>query len=1163
MELTANASLAHSSVCKTRQSGRYARRAAAAAIASVSLLLLLLLASTQVSAQVGTADVLGTVSDQTGAVIVNAKVTVTNLGTGAAETKNTDAKGEYLFTTLPNGNYSVSVEMQGFKKFTRNFALSTGERVRIEAAMVTGEVSENVVVNSSEAAMLQTDSSTVSSTVEPKAVQDLPMANRNFYTVLQLQPGVSAGAEFGATGGQGTANSGSTLFDRRPFSTIVANGQSSGANDNLVNGFDNNEVAWGNTSVRPTVDGIAELKMESTNAPAEFGRAAGAVINVVTKSGSNQFHGSVFEFFRNQNTDAQNYFNTEINAQGQQVSLPMAPYHQNNFGGSVGGPIKKDKTFFFFGIEDDRINEGQTFTVNVPDNYDYASIQAGAGDFSDLCQYNIGCADPVLPADSPLILPIIMKMYQLYPKENHGEAAGVGSYVSSPPTVSRFLDWELRIDDQISPNDKLFGRYADNPTSMVYPGYLPSVNGVSPVGNSFGEVGTGQTNTNNMQLDYVHTFSTNVLLDAKAGYTRYDTSSTGPNVGNGIAAAFGMPNAPGTGAIGDDLPQIGGPGFPWAGLGGPTQQPYYNVENAFQYAGSVTYIRGTHEFKFGGGAIRRQVYLDEAFNAAGMIISSTPGSLLEGLPDFFQRQTPVYHNNYRGLEFEGYAQDNWRLTERLTLNLGVRYDVFKPYSDARGYLSNFNLASLSDGKTLDAHNFFVGGTAGVKTDNGSVAPRLGFAYSLNQKTVVRAGFGLTYVPFGGGGTGSTSSINATSTNPPYYFNYTVNGPNLHDASIWQNAEPMDLNSWNSTNTVNALTAAPTLQKNQRIFQTNMAAQRELGANTITLASVGVYGRNQTTGIDANQSDPPGPNSALPASYVYTKAGAGGIQGWPGGSYDFGNPNGVLNYVTSITSTMFNGLSNYSSMQAIYSRQLAKGLMLNANWTWAHAQAVTASRSNDQPYYGNSGNDIRHRISATASYQLPFGKSLHGIAGAVAKGWELNDAFQWQTGNAFMVSAGASCTSLDPRCSAIADNTRLAYTYQPGVRVYYPSVAGKTFSHGRINYAAFIPPVPGTNGNEGINSNFGPHFRKDDLSLFKTFKITERFAAEFRAEAFNISNTPNFVQTNTSIASYTQGDVTSQNPSGLIASNAANFGVINDTAGFGTPRRFQFALKVTF
>jgi hypothetical protein len=1122
------------------------------------LLAILLLAPLHLLAQVGTSDVLGTVTDSSGGLIPNAHVTIKNLGTSAVRTATTSERGDYIFSVLPNGSYSLSVEAQGFKKYAVTFDLSSGTRARFDAKLEVGAVNETVEVSAGTAA-LQTDSSTISSTIAPEAVQDLPLPNRNYFAIVETLPGVSMGAQGGSNIG-GSNTSGSSRVDRRPFSTIVANGQSDALNNHLINGFDNNEAAFGNPGVRPTVDGIAEMKVDTTNPSAEYGRVAGAVANVITKSGTNTFHGSAFIYFRNEATDAKPYFAT---------TAEKPKYRQNNEGGSIGGPIIKDKTFFFFAFERDSIDKGMTFKSTVPTKYQHDH----PGDFSDLCadpsKLGIGCAGgEVVPQNQ--IDPFMLTMFKLYPSPNAGEEKGsnaFGYFVSSPNWTQRMKNYEVRVDHHFSANDLFFARYGNNPATTTYPGTFPYNEelGVWPVGAPMTQPGPSTTNTQNIQLDYVHIFSQTLLLDLKAGYTRYGTDSTGLNYGKGVAAKLKMPNAPGAGQIGDDLPHFGGPTFVWTSLGGPLDIPFYDVNNTFQYAGSMTWSKGSHNIKFGSGIIKRQVNLLSAHATAGFALmgilagpltgTEQRADFIRGLPLFFNRETPVYKTYFRVGEWNAYVQDDWRVTSKLTLNLGLRYDIFTPTSEAKDHYSVFDVSTINDGKPTDSHNFILGGTGGVNTDFSNLAPRLGFAYSLSKSFVIRGGFGFSYLPHGdtlqGGG------MIGTSSNPPYIFNYTAMFPHLSDPSVWVNPKESDLNTWNSNPTVNSLTAIPSDFKSPRFYQANLAVQKEIGENVFTAAWVGVYGRRLAHALNLDMPNLPGPNKPAP-TLVYAT---------------------LFPNVNTISSTKYDATANYNGLQMIYSRRFAKGLSLNANWTWAHGLADSAGADNITLDYGNTGNDIRHRIAVTASYELPLGKSLSGLAGVLAKGWQLNGVYQWQTGQPFTITASAGCDgNLDPRCPASPPpdpnappgppSPSASYLMLPSVgqQSYRPDIVGEPLVNGIVNLNAFAPPVPGTQGNEGVNQLRGPRFQKADISIFKNFQITEdRVKLQFRAEAFNISNTPSvlFTGDNTTIASWTKGTVTAKNPTGLVAAQAGKLGIITDTAGFYNPRQIQFALKLLF
>jgi hypothetical protein len=1105
------------------------------------LLTLFLFAPLRMQAQVGTSDVLGTVTDSSGGLVAKASVTVKNLGTSAVRTTTSNDRGDYIFNVLPNGSYSLDVEASGFKKYTVTFELSSGTRARFDAKLEVGGANETVEVSAG-AAALQTDSSTISSTVAPETIQDMPLPNRNYFALVEALPGVSMGSQ-GGSASQGTPTSGSTNFDRRPFSTIVANGQSDSLNNHLVNGFDNNEATYGNPGVRPTADGIEEMRVETTNASAEFGRAAGAVANVITKSGTNAFHGSAFGYLRNQKTDARPFFLTEA------ISPSKPTYQQNNEGGSIGGPIIKDRTFFFFAFERDAINKGLTSALSaVPTKYEHDH----PGDFSDVGALNM-LQDPAKYPISPLML----KMFKLYPYPNAGESNGVGWFISSPIWTQRMTNYEARVDHHFSPNDLFFARYGYNPTTTTYPGAFPynTEFGVWPMGSPLAQPGPSSTNTQNVQLDYVHLFSQSLLLDLKAGYTRYNTASLGLNTGKGVAQKMGIPNAPTPGQLGDDLPLFGGPAFAWAPVGGPNEVPFFNINNTFQYAGSVTWTNGSHNIKFGSGFIKRQVDILGAHTSAGFALMGFDfagrfhdqrADFLGGYPLFFNKATPVYKSYYRFWEWNGYVQDDWRVTSKLTLNLGLRYEIFAPLRDAKDHYSMFDLSTINDGKPFDAHNFILGGTGGVKTDYTAIAPRFGAAYSISKSLVMRGGFGLTYTPGQNTAPGNQAGgATAYATNPPYIFNYTAMFPDLNDPSVWKNPAPLDLNTWNTDNAITTVASLPSDIPASRYYQANFAVEKEIGKNVFTAAWVGVFGRRLTHSIDLNMPNLPGPNKPTP-SFVYA---------------------GKFNFVTSLPYSKNDLTANYNGLQMIYSRRFARGFQLNTNWTWSHGLTGSAGVDKDTIDYGNTAMDIRHRVSVVASYELPFGKSLHGAAGVLAKGWQINGIYQWQTGQPFTIIASASCdAALDPRCAGQAPQTSYLNLPGTGQANYRPNIVGEPIVNGIVNLNAFGPPVPGTQGNEGINQLRGPRFWKADLSIFKNFQIIEdKLKLQLRAEGFNIANTPSFVysQDTTTIGAWVKGPANPKNPSGLVPKPDSKVGVLTETAGFYSPRQFQFALRLLF
>jgi Carboxypeptidase regulatory-like domain/TonB dependent receptor-like, beta-barrel len=1106
---------------------------------AVCVVVLALLVPAAVRAQVGSADVLGTVTDSTGAVVSAAKVTIRNLGTAAARTTTTDAKGEYIFNTLPNGTYTLTVEAKGFKAYTvADFPLTTDARARYDVSLQTGAVTEKIEVTGQVAA-LQTDSSTVGSTIADSTVQDLPLNARSFEAAIQIQPGVTAGPG-------GSMAAGTSPEDRRPSFVIVANGQSDALNNQMIDGFDNNERNLGLGGVRPSIDGIAEVKVDTSSYSAANGRAAGAVINVVTKGGTNQFHGSLYEYFRNDILDTRDFFATA-------GVVKKAEYRQNFYGGSIGGPIRKDKTFFFASFEQDRLIKGLgAIEANVPTEYERNQMNSlGVLDLTDV---NPSLA--VIPASQ--VNPIMKAYFNLFPHCNACTANGINNFVASPSEPQNGTNVDGRIDHHFSSNDLLFGRFAYNPVKTLYPEPFPvdKATGIYPGGNgASGFPGPSNTKSYNLQLDYVHIFNPSLLLDLKAGYTRVNVASFPYNYGTGAAAKVGWSNAivPGIPST-NVLPDVGGPAATWSELGSSSSVPLVDINNTFQYAGALTWTRGTHNIKIGGGLIRRQINATQDTNGGGLFLFWGQPGPPEPLPDNRQnfitgnpaieiRGVSLYPSAFRAWEPSAYVQDDWRVTPKLTLNLGVRYDVFTPITEAHGHYSNFLPSCLTSG-TIGANCFVLGSqdpAIGVKTDHKDVAPRIGFAYSITPKTVLRGGFGISYFPPDVGEIGAGANAPASvvqNYNPPYSFNFfqvpfwIINGA-ISNTNSPATPGPVDLDTFAGNPNVTVVSAKPTNLRSSYVEMANLALQREIGANTFTAAWVGEFGRQLLRVVNLDENDTPG------GPYVYATQ---------------------MPFVNTITYAHNGAMSSYYAMQLLYNRRFTRGLTVNANYTWAHnlsnngvyasstGPTLVADPSVD---YGNTENDVRHRIAVTGNYALPFGRSFTGAKGLLVKGWQLNAIVYWQTGFAFTVvnssNRNVQGVSFDrPNQVAnpfVAGAVSANPTCEGAPPGYTPPTRVRTTS-AWFNPCALMPQTTGTLGDEGVGQLFGPHQRDADVSVNKDFGLTERWKMQFRAECFNLSNTPNFAL---------PGHVLSQ----------ANVGQITSTGWNYSPREIQFALKLLF
>jgi hypothetical protein len=1092
-----------------------------------------------VYAQLTTADVLGTVTDSTGAVVPGTKITIKNLGTQVAATTTSNGAGDYVFNLLTPGHYSVVIEAKGFKRIVfADVTLAAGDRARKDGKLETGSIEETVEVASS-TPLLQTDSASVTSVVTEQSVQDLPLNGRNFVNLVTLQPGVN--------GGQPIAiSSGAHPDDRRASSTVSANGQGDFYNNQMIEGMDNNEREQGFISVRPSIDAIAEVKVDTNDYSAEVGRNAGAVVNIITKSGTNAFHGSAYEFFRNDIFDARDFF--------ARVGQTVKPeYRQNQFGASLGGPIVKNKTFFFGDIENNRNIKGlASGLLTVPTSYE----EQNPGDFSDI-------GGPTLPAGTKPD-PVGLAYFEMYPAPNVAGATSVNNYSN----VSKYTQYNLtldgRIDQHFSNGDTLFGRYSYNNVNTLYPGALPpaTVDGqvIQPGGIITTFSGPSITKVHGLQFNYIHLLSPNLVLELKTGYTRVAIDSDNLNQSSNISSAIGLINANTPAALntGGLMPLwfLSG-GF--ANLGDAPYLPILDTNNTFQYMGALTYTHGAHNIKTGAQLIRRQLNYFQSTEPLGWtFFASKTGNgledLLTGNPYGYQRGNTLFLPGYRSWETAGYIQDDWRATHSLTLNIGLRYEVFTALTEAHNKYSNFEYPTLTlITSSQDPH-------VGIDTNYMNISPRFGFSKSLWKGSLVRGGYGISYYPV-------PIQKYIQNANPPYIYANTC----MPCGSFWP-VLPVPTPS-SATNLSGSLSYEPSNFNTASVQQFNLMVQHEFGANVITLGSVGELGRHMIYETDNyNSPDPTGPypNDAtqgpLPTPPLLTAQ--------------------TLPNVSSINAYAPWATANYYALQAVFARRYTHGLSYNVNYTWAHSLSDADSGSgggeilgtvgNKPSYdYGNSIVDVRQRLALNSSYDLPFGKTATGVKAAVLKGWKSNLILAWQTGNA--TSVGDSFTG---------NPTGTTQINLPNVSTERPDVTGKPFklpnpsNSAWLNPAAFKAQAAGTAGDEASYAVHGPHTRRADFSIFKTFELPNKFSLQFRAECYNISNTPNFAVPNATISDWAAGpghDATHPitNPTndptltavGLLPGDtpttAGGFGTITSTANNVNPRQFQFALKLLF
>jgi hypothetical protein len=1145
---------------------------APASLARAAVILSVLGGAGLAHAQLTTADILGTVTDASGAVVPNATVTLKSLATNQSRVVTTDASGNYTFTLLQPGHYSITVSTNGFKSSTvSDLGVEAGDRARSDVKLELGNVAETVNVEA-QTPLLQSENATVSTTVTSQSVQDLPLNGRNYVQLVQLVPGANEGPGNGLT-------SGGRPDDRRQSSSFSVNGQDDTLNNFIIDGFDNNERIIGTSGVRPNVEGIQEISVQTNSYAPEAGRTAGGVVNITTKSGSNQFHGSAYEYFRNDIFDARQVLQTT----GSKPEL-----RQNQFGGSIGGPIWKDRTFFYGDYEGFRQVTGVTYQSTVPTIDEYNNINSiGGGSPAALVAGGNGTAGT--PINS-----IALNYLKLFPAPTNSNLTN--NYVISPKKTQFSNLFDIRIDHRFNENNIFFGRYTYNKVNSFTPPALGTVNGLDISGGRYIFAGPATNAAQQYAFDYTHIFSQNLLLDLKAGFTRINNLSLPLNYGKNADDTVGFPSNMNFTAQANVLTpiQFG----PFSDIGDGAYVPLQDIDNTYQYAANLSWTKGNHNLKFGISYIRRQARnLQSAFPggqygfglttdncAPNTGYNNTPGSagcnttatakqrqdnqLASSLVGAFTSSGRNFNINtpdYRTFEPSAFVQDNWKVTPKLTVIYGIRYDIFTPFTEAHGHISNFDFNGAS---SLNASNIGsallvpgvngVSSTAGIKTDYTNVAPRVGFSFSATPQTVIRGGYGISYYP------GNYTS-NANLKNAPWVSVYSPtcvstlayqiqtgpggiapSGINPDCATVGAVGnfsaglplpQPQNINSPNLSFNGEDLNF-----RSAMIHQYNLQVQQQFGANVLTIGYVG----NTAQHVPQTVNDI---NEPLPGDSVTNPA----LNRRP--------LQGILPNLGQVGWMLSQGVSNYNALQTSFQRRFVKGLAFDANYTWAKGMSDVVGFSqegNEGAYnadprrirqidYGVAENDIQNRFALSLNYQFAAGHEFHGLSKLALGGWQMNTISVWQTGKPFSILNGGGGT-------IGAYQNRAVPLTNPGAdrpnQIKDARLTHPTFGPNGLFFdpTAFVPQPLGTIGNTQRNSLFGPHFRHIDLSLFKDFALTERYNLQFRAESFNISNTPSYQIT--------------QNSSN-VQIGSSNFGQVTAVDANYSPRLYQFALKLNF
>jgi Carboxypeptidase regulatory-like domain/TonB dependent receptor len=1098
------------------------------------LIAVMLLLSPLGFAQATTAELSGAVQDASGAVIAGAQVTATNIATNITHGTVSGKNGDYVITQLPPGDYKLTVEAPGFSKLEQTgLSLQVNQQARLDLTLKIGKQSETVEV-STRAPLLESESSSVGTVVGEQSVNQLPLNGRNFTQLATLSPGVT-GVGQSATG---TIESGTRPDDKRPASEIFSNGNREGDNNFLIDGTDDNERLTLSIVIRPPVEGVREFKIQTNLYSADIGRNSGAVIDVITKSGTNQLHGSAFEYIRNSYVDARGYFN--------KVGSAFPSFRLHQFGGSIGGPVVipkvydgRNRTFFFFDYEGFR-NTTQSFILgNVP------TLKMRNGDFSEL---TTSIYDPLTTRANPAVPggfirdpfplnviplnrrdPISVKMLNAYPQPT--SSARFNNYSSNLIQINNANSFDVRGDGQLSSKDIFFGRYSMQNTMNIAPSTYPktTIPGVStPVdlSDEASFAGTSSTPTQQFALGYTRVFTPRIVNDFRFGFGRYrlDYVPIDFVANGGLGNQLGVPNSNVTPRE-QNLP-IFSPST-YLGVGQTRSLPLYRRENTFQELDNVVWTKASHTLKFGVDFRRRQLTIYQTnqgngrFNFSPALTDSrnpagtggdSAASMMLGYPTLIAHDYTFPFPGIRLNEYGLYAADDWRLAKKLTVNYGLRWDYFSPPSEELNRWSNFNPLT---GKMDVAGRNGVSMTADVLPFRKDFGPRFGFSYQVFPKTVLRGGFGVFY-----NASGSEALNMRLARNIPYGLTSSVSPGDIAPGTTVSQGFPAlpTVNFALADNPSGAQSSISPSFRPSYAEQFNLGLEQEFTPLNMVLKVTGVgnLGRRLYNTYNINQAIP-GPTALNTRRPLFAI-----------------NPN-----VSDVNFAVTNGLGEYYALQVVADKRMSHGLNVQLGYAWSHAiddvplefSGGTAGPTPQDPRFlraerSNSIIDQRQRLTLTYLWALPFGKGQPfmdrgGPVNWILGGWQTNGLLFSQTGLYFSPVLGTSTT-----------NTGTSSRPNISGTVTYPRTLTNWFSA-----SAFSSPAQYTYGNAGRNSLIGPGRTNFDTSIFKTFPVRDQMLFQFRFEAFNVFNHPQFGMPNVNVGTAQVGSITSivGNPRNLQAS----------------------------
>jgi hypothetical protein len=1065
------------------------------------LLAMLVGSAISVNAQVLAGSVVGAVQDSSGGAIVGAAVALTNVGTSQSYAVKTDEAGRYTFSSVVPGTYILKLTQKGFKVETITDVQVTANTVtRIDRQMQVGSLAEQITVEAS-AAELQTDKADTHTELNSTEVANLPLPGyRNYQSLMNLVPGATPAA---------TQNS-ATDTPGRSLTTNV-NGTNRNNNMTRIDGASSVNLWLPHHAgyVMPA-EMVDTVNITTSAGDAEQGAAGGAAIAVITKSGTNNFHGSAFEYHDNQHLKARNFF------QAPGTDKPLSIY--NNYGGTIGGPIVKNKLFFFYSFDGTLQRQGGNGTYSVPT----ADVKAGnfAKSATTIYDPNTGTAAGVgrtpfagnfIPASR--MSAQALKIQSYYPDPNAaGELDNWNG--SGVPKFNRHYN-DVKVNYAQNEKQNWFLHYGIMKALVGNNGLFGDAIGPAPGA----DAGTGDTRTMNMSIGQNHTFSSNLLWDGVIGYQRMDQSVTGQGFGTDYSTILGIPGVSGTGAAS---------GFPnvnignYQGLGIAGWMPAFRTEESYTMSQNVSWIKGAHTFRFGFDGVNHRMSHYQPELGAGprgeldfygnSTISGASGStndtnayaaFLLGNTDQMQKSLQYILMTPREWQFGWYGQDRWQVTKKLTVSLGLRYELYPLMTRANGK----GIERLDP----ETNKVYLGGRGGNPTNLGVTvskklfAPKMGIAYRLDDKTVIRTGYGLNYDPlpfsrplrgfypltvnFNFTPLNSYTSVGTLASGMP-----AVYGPDLTSGVVDLPAVADMRSPWQG-------------EIHRGYVQSwNFTIERKLPQDVVvSVAYVGTGSTHLLADRNINSGTAGGGAASQPYYQLFGRTTATNM--WDG-------------YLSS----------NYHSLQTAFHKQLTKGLMLKGSYTWSKAIDMTDDDGwasvgwNSADVFSRnraaSGFDRTHIFNLGWVYELPFGKKGRyfktGLASHVLGGWNVNGVMASYTGSPFGV--GASGSSLNsPGNSQTANQVKSSVEYLHGV--------GSTGTW--FDTTAFAPvTTEATYGNTGRNILRAPGVWNTDLMINRKFQITEKIDTDFRAEFYNLPNTSHFNGPDSGTSSSSFGKITS-------------------------------------